>query len=250
MREREKKAAQQRKKVLESRAFEIWWNQRRLVYPTPRDAYQAYMTDLGKEARLHGERKWKREPNRFDVEPVDYPIAPAAPRPRIPPRLREALPAPPARKPSPIGLALQQLVKGWAEKKKVPVPQIQTRQIGALESGYRSFTTGEQFVLGHIDIGIAGARVEKGKPMIPEDVLGAFAHEFGHHAHAAAEVFQTGQIAKDYPRRIFTKEATLFKERKAWQIAEEMRKTSAQKWLKKYAFGTYLGQYPKKSILE
>jgi len=243
LREREKKSAETRRKTIGSRAFHLWWTHRSREHPQPRDPYHAYRTDLGKEARLHGDKPWQREPNRFDLEVVDFPIAPTGRVPRIPRKLFERIPVEiRERKPTAVGTALQNLAKKWAGKMSVPVPKvIEHPKVPALESGYISKMTPftRQFLGSEVHIGTVGSSVMEGKIMVPEQVMGAFAHEFGHHVHATGEVLQTGRIAATYPFRVFTKEERLEREKKAWKAAEELRRTVPQSWLKAYALGTY-----------
>lgn len=62
-----------KKKVLESEAFDKWYEARRAIQPTPSNPYQAYMIDRNLRAKPYTEESWGDYVNRSDLEGVDNP---------------------------------------------------------------------------------------------------------------------------------------------------------------------------------
>lgn len=251
---KKKQSAEKRERILRSPAFQAWWRQRREVFPVPKDPYQAYMTDLGLEARLHGKKPWMKEPHRFDVEPVDFPVSPPGRRPKVPKSyLEREIPGKRVRKLGPVGLALQSQVERWSQLRGVPVPQIVEHRIAPLKSGYLSLyvPSTHQYIGGRIHIGVKGSKTEGGKVLVTEQIMATLTHEFGHHEHATMEALKTGKITEGYILHLPSREQVLEREQRAWSLAEQLRKTAPQAWLKSYALSTYRGvRYPRKEYLE
>jgi hypothetical protein len=118
-----------------------------------------------------------------------------------------------------------------AEHYHVPVPRLVlgAGYSGELESYYapKIVTNQPLIFLGHRK----GARMSQTKAVL--------SHEMGHHVHAYTGFFGTSRVSSDY-----LGSKTLVKEHKAWEIAQPFmtEEKPVQKWVQRYAIGTYLGQ--------
>ncbi len=134
----------------------------------------------------------------------------------------------------------------------VPCPEIQftSSTQGRARSFYRSGyainrATGETVKVREplIVMGISGKR-----PHASPENYAVLAHEMGHHKTVVDLERKQGQIAVSNHYALIQKSdaARVESEREAWKHADPYLKENrgAQKWLKKFAFGTYLGTTP------
>jgi len=236
--QRQRQAAEKRRQVIGSRAFQEWWSARQHIHPVPSDPYRAFMIDIALIARIHRKEIWRGRTHRADYPPVDLPSYVPAPKRRLPSRKQERRfkPVPswamPYGEKTELEKEIETLSEEMSEKYHIPKPTIHIeRGEGALGSAYFAGQLG--LLPPFIKIGVKG-----GKPAKPQ-ILGAFEHEFGHHAHAKIGLEPTSlglsEAYRTAPR--------IERERKAWQFADPFmqQRRQEQKWLKKYALGTYLG---------
>lgn len=243
---RMKEAAEKRRQVLSSYAFQEWWSARRHIHPIPSDPYRAFMIDIALVAKIHRKEIWRGRVPRADYPPIDLPSFIPAPKRRLPSRKEERrfkkvpMVAMPYGEKLQIEKELDTLAEQMSETLHVPKPKIfAERGEGALGSGYYAGELG--FLPPFIKIGIKGHK-EGGKPQI----FGAFEHEFGHHAHAKIGVPSlVSGVSTEY--RVAS---TIEKEREAWKFADPFMKQrrQEQKWLKKHALGSYLGTVKPETI--
>ena len=243
---RREEARQRKEMVLSSKAFRDWWAARRTQSPIPSDPYRAFMTDLALSATMQPRKVWRRKTNRSDMPNVDYPVPygyKPTKKPRLPSRKGEKrrrkagkpwIPPPP--KLTPMEKELTERAEKFAERYHIPVPKVIAGK-GVLRSYYKAgwaaagYQTSEPIVF----IGVGkGAKAQ---------TLAAFYHELGHHAHAWTGYPRTGRVSAK-----FLGSGKVERERMAWKLADPFMKEqrAIQKWLKKYALGTYTGTTPER----
>jgi len=238
-------AWEKRRAVMESQQFQTWMAERWHTHPIPRDPYVAFMIDKSLKAKLKERPEWAQTVNRADWEPVDYPPITKEAPPDI------AVPSPKTVEAEKTKKRLRIHSKYLAEEMGVSEPTLHftTSRGGRARSYYRSGyainrLTGELVKVAEpeIVIGISGA-----EKISPEN-FATLNHEMGHHKQIVEMEKEKGKDAVLYHYKAInrTREARINCEREAWRNADPyMRKhRPAQKWLKKYAFGTYVGTTP------
>ena len=239
-------AWEKRRAIMESEAFQIWLSERWNIPPMPKDPYQAYMIDKSLKAKLKTRPEWAQRTNRADFQPIDFPPITKEP----PPDITE--PAPRTVQAEKSKELLRSRMKVVAGKMDVSEPRLRftTSYKGRARSFYRSGyainrRTGQLVQIGEPEIVIGIPRSGK---IYPENYA-TLTHEMGHHKTVVNLKREGGEKAVLYHyRQIRRSDAAKIKsEREAWKQADPYLKEHrpAQKWLKKYAFGTYLGTTPK-----
>jgi hypothetical protein len=231
----------------------------------PADPFRAYQIDKSLYAHIRPEGEWKKEVNRKDIVPVDYPsgmsMRPTGKR-TIPthrePERRPERPEPKA-PPTPLGRELKWRAREVAHRFKVPIPALDLMEHRSYRHSYQqvgiSGATHEPKGKGSIHIGVKGS--EKGRTK--SVMLGAFYHELGHHVDAFLGYKKTGKMNKQFVRDALAgqfsgatgRRAKIGMERRAWNYASPYMKGQHQplkKWAKNFALGTYQGRV--KSVTE
>jgi len=204
---------EKKKQILESSAFQTWWNWRRKISPVPKDPFKAYMIDLGIPARLYEPDPWSKRVNRADWIAVDYPRM-ATRTERYPSEVRTA------------STQLEQLHKKrvetimeaareFTQHYSVPMPQIKILH----EKGY--FESYHDPLRNIVAIGIKGAKMP---------TLGVLFHELGHHV-------QYQKVPMPYG--LTFSQARLWKEKKAYELAKPFLKHPTHGWIKRFGIFTY-----------
>lgn len=238
-------AWEKRRAVMESEEFQTWLAERWHTDPMPKDPYQAYMIDKSLKAKLKHKEEWAQRVNVADYHPIDYPPITKEPPPDI------AVPPPKTREAEKTKKLLRARSKYLAKEMDVPEPTLRFTQsrTGRARSYYRSGfgvnrRTGELAKIADPEIVIGISRDGK---ITPENYA-VLAHEMGHHKTVCEIRKEQGDqaVIYHYQRISRSKEATIESERDAWHYADPYLQDHrpAQKWLKKYAFGTYLGTTP------
>lgn len=237
------KAIARRRLVMGSRAFQEFWSARQHIHPIPSDPYRAFMIDIALRAEIHTKEIWRGRTPRADYPPVDLPSHIPAYKRRLPSRKEERrlkrVPraAMPYETLTELEKQLDVLVERMSEHYHVPKPRlIFEREVGLLKSSYFAGEIG--LLPPFVKIGVKGQEKKGTYPQISS----AAEHEIGHHVHAKAGLPPTFQgISVAY--RLAPKQK---KEREAWKFADPFmeQRRQEQKWLKKFALGTYLGTTP------
>ena len=237
------KQAERRKRqiLINSESYETWWKARRTQRPVPSDSYRAFMIDLGLHARLQPRAIWRSHTNRSDMPQIDYPSQwghVPTPRPRERPR-KQGRKAPrwvregyvPTVKRSPLEGELIGHMEKMAEHYHVPMPRL---VLGGEGGGVLSSYYAPKMVTNQPMIYIGTPRGAS-----KAQTIAILSHEFGHHVHAYGEFLGTGRISSGY-----IQSKTIPKEHKAWEIAQPFMTTQrpVQKWVQRYAIGTYIGK--------
>lgn len=238
-------AWEKRREIMESEAFQIWLNERYNTQPMPSNPYQAYMIDKSLKAKLKDKPEWAARTNVADWHPVDYPPVTKKPAPDI------TQPAPKTLRAQETKKKLRDHHKFLAKKMGVSEPGLRftTSQTGRARSFYRS------------GYAISRATGQIHKVAEPEIVLGipksgelhteqfsVLAHEMGHHKTVKDKEKVGGQdaVLTHYSEIQRSSAAKVENEREAWREADPYmsKERPVQKWIKKYALGSYLGTTP------
>jgi hypothetical protein len=240
-----------RRKIMTSQRFHDWWAARRGIHPVPADPYRAYMIDKSLHAKIHRKEVWQYRTNRADYPPVDLPTWVPAPKRRMPTRKEERRFATVPRAAVPFEATefekgLGKLGEEMAEHYHVPrVKVYYERGEGVLESAYFHGLAG--IMEPYVKIGTkgqAGLGVQK-------QIFSGLTHEVGHHVHAKfglePSLAAAGKMSLE-----FATAPKIAREQKAWEFADPFMRQGRpiQKWLKKYALGTYLGTSPRRQVLQ
>lgn len=235
-------AAKRREKIMGSKPFKEWWAARQHIHPMPSDPFRAFMIDVGLHAKIHTKEIWRGRTPRADFPSIDLPSGIPAPKRRIPSRKEERrfklIPraAEPYGEPTEFEKGLQRQVDKMSEHYHVAAPRLVfERGEGILSSSYYHGAFGD--IMPFIKLGVKGGKRSEAQ------ALGALGHEFGHHVHAKRGLpdISSGLTVE------FKRAGRVEKERTAWQLADPFmsKDRRIQKYLKKYAFGTYLGTSPR-----
>ena len=262
MSKRQEAAAAKRAAVLSSRAFQMWWAARQGISPIPSDPYRAFMIDKGLYAKPFPKEYWENRTNRADFPTVDFPFGTPRRRTKIPSRkelkrkgfILTPMPAQPQIMTAYEKKVAQEL---YEAQEKYHLPRATVKIQKGARASYIPAMFGTPIILlpkKLVKIGEKGGGAE-------EQVMAIGLHEFGHHGHAAygGMTKARGQIVGELSEVITSQyvlggsaEQKIKKERIAWAIAKKTRKagkepwTPTQAWLKKFAFGTYLGTTPRR----
>ena len=259
---RQQRAAAKRQMILQSEAFQEWYEARMSYYPTPRDPYRAFMIDLSLYARVHHKQVWQHRTNRMDYPPIDLPKGVPSKKRRLPPRkhIKRFKRVPKPAKPlveTPFEKELRKELGIFTEGYHLPDVRLrfEPRQTGAFYRPSLPFSSEKTII-------VIPRSVTKGKKKIKgagEQPFSTQLHEGGHHAHASYGGFYDvkGLRSKELSPLITTPyklggttKQRVPKERIAWAIAKKHAKkrpagwTPRMAWHKRFAYGTYLGITP------
>lgn len=240
-----------KKRIMSSESYKDWVRQRIAMGNVPADLFRAYQIDKGLKANIRPREEWRKEPNRMDIVPIDYPMGSVRPigKRRIPthrPPERREEPKTPS---TPLGRELKWRAREVAHHYKVPVPAIEmtgsTYRHSRQETRFSPLTQ-QPVARSVIRIGVRGAE----KPKTRELMLGVFYHELGHHVDAYLGYKHTGRLNPQMLREVMRRQmgnvrAKVASERRAWRYAEPYMKGKSQslkRWAKNYALGTYQGR--------
>lgn len=247
MTKRQREAAAKRAAIMGTREFQEWWRARCRIHPIPSDPFRAFMIDRGIPAPITTKEDWKPRTNWVDTVPIDNFHGGKGRRrsrrtPRKPPQFRKGY-VPKAARPigklTPLEEQLKAHVRKMAEHYHVPEPEIFfERGEGQLASA--AYLGGAFGVKPFLKIGVKGLK-EKSLPLH----LGTTGHEMGHQVHRRGQV----GLLKALSIKGFYESGKIEQERIAWKIADPFMtmKRPAQKWLKKFALGSYLGTSSRRS---
>jgi hypothetical protein len=236
------KEMQRKHRILSSKGFGEWWAARQHIHPMPEDPFRAFMIDLSLKAGIHSKEVWRGRTPRADYPSIDLPMGVPAPKRRIPSRKEERRykttpkAAMPYGEPTELEKSLNIHLGKMAEEIHIAPPRlVLERGEGSLSSAYYHGEYGSIYPF--IKLGVkSGKRAQS----VLESVL---SHEFGHHVHAKRGLPDiTSGLASE-----FQQSSRIEKEREAWRIADPfmLKQRPVQKFVKKYALGTYIGTTPR-----
>lgn len=240
-----------KKRIMSSESYKDWVRQRIAMGNVPADVFRAYQIDRSLKANIRPREEWKKEPNRMDVVPIDYPMGSVRPigKRRIPTHRPPAKPEAPKTPSTPLGRELKWRAREVAHRYKVPIPDVEltgsTYRHSQQQTRINPLT---QQPVGRsvIRIGVKGAEKKATKKIM----LGVFYHELGHHVDAYLGFKQLGRMNPQFLREAMRSQfgdikAKVATERRAWRYAEPYMKGKGQslrRWTKNYALGTYQGR--------
>ncbi len=239
-------AWEKRRAVMESPEFQAWMAERWHTDPVPKDPYVAFMIDKSLKAKLKTRPDWARKVNAADWQPVDYPPITKEAPPDI------AVPPPKTAEAEKSKRELRAWSKHLAHEMNVsePVLHFTTSRGRRARSYYRSGfavnrNTGEL-------VKVAEPEIVIGIPSSGElsaEQYGVLAHEMGHHKQVYDIKMQKGDHAVVEHYNLLRRDRAFLieGEREAWRNADPYlkgKRRPPQKWLKKWALGTYLGTVP------
>lgn len=238
-------AWEKRRAIMQSEVFQIWLNERYNTKPMPSDPYRAFMIDKSLEAKLKTKPEWAERTNRADYQPIDYPPVTKQPPPDI-------------TQPAPKTIEAQKTKGKLRDRMKYLAKEMGTSEVAlrftVVHKGYaRSFyksgyginrITGELVKISEPEIVLG---IPKNGKLNPQQYA-VLSHEMGHHKQVEQLKKEKGEGAVVYHYRALerSKAAKIECEREAWKNAEPYLKDfrPSQKWLKKWALGTYIGTSP------